>query len=83
MRTVEDLDRITPLIWRELNTIGIPFIRCGVFIMDEPNNIVHTFLSTPDGKAIAVFQLPFDIPGFVDSIVQHWQDKKVYRGLLG
>jgi signal transduction histidine kinase len=78
MRTVEDLDRITPLIWRELNTIGIPFIRCGVFIMDESNQVVHNFLSTPDGKAIAVFQLPFDAPGSLGSIVKHWQDKKIY-----
>jgi signal transduction histidine kinase/ketosteroid isomerase-like protein len=78
MRRVEDLDRITPLIWRELNTIGIPSIRCGVFIMDEPNHIVHTFLSTPDGKAIGVFHLPFDVPGFVGSIVKHWRDKKMF-----
>ena len=78
MRTIEDLDRITPLIWRELRAIGIPFIRCGVFIMDESNREVHSFLSTPDGKAIAVFQLPFDVPGFVEGIVKHWQDKKMY-----
>jgi len=78
MRTVEDLDRITPLIWRELNTIGIPFIRCGVFIMDEPNHVVHTFLSTPEGKAIAVFQLPFDVPGRLGGIVKHWLDKKIF-----
>jgi signal transduction histidine kinase len=78
MRTVEDLDRITPLIWRELNTMGIPFIRCGVFIMDEPNRVVHTFLSTPDGRAIAVFQLPFDTPGRLGAIVPHWQDEKIF-----
>jgi signal transduction histidine kinase len=78
MRTIEDLDRITPLIWRELQTIGIPFIRCGVFIMDEANHVVQSFLSTPDGKAIAVFQLPFNTPGRLGRIVPHWQDKKIF-----
>ncbi len=60
MRTTGDLDRITPLIWNELTTLGVPFIRCGVFIMDEPQQLIHTYLSTPDGKAIAAFQLPFN-----------------------
>ena len=35
MRTTNDLERITPLIWNELTILGVPFIRCGVFIMDE------------------------------------------------
>src|SRR5687768_2587379 len=51
MRTTKDLDRITPLIWKELTILGIPFIRCGVFIMDDAQQLIHTFLSTPDGKA--------------------------------
>ncbi len=59
MRSISDLDRITPLIWNELTTLGVPFIRCGVFIMDEQQQLIHTYLSTPDGKAIAAFQLPF------------------------
>src|SRR5204863_5032023 len=53
MRTTNDLERITPLIWNELKTLGVPFIRCGVFIVDEEHELVHTFLSTPDGKANA------------------------------
>ncbi len=60
MRTVTDLEKITPLIWNELTTLGVPFIRCGVFIMDEQLQQIHTYLSTPDGKAIAAFQLPFN-----------------------
>ena len=63
MRTIADLDRITPLIWNELTILGLPFIRCGVFIMDEFQKLIHTFLSTPDGKAIAAFHLPYDTPG--------------------
>ena len=63
MRTTNDLERITPLIWNELTTLGVPFIRCGVFIMDEEQKQVQSFLSTPDGKAIAAFRQPYNTPG--------------------
>ena len=35
MRAAADLERITPLIWRELVTLRVPFFRCGVFIISE------------------------------------------------
>jgi len=79
MRTTNDLERITPLIWRELTTIGVPFIRCGVFIMDEEQQQVHTFLSTPDGEAIAAFHQPYNAPGETAKIIAHWQKKKMYK----
>ncbi len=78
MRTIADLDRITPLIWNELTILGIPFIRCGVFIMDESQKLIHTFLSTPDGKAIAAFHIPYDTPGNISQVLSHWKDKKIY-----
>ena len=78
MRTISDLDRITPLIWNELTILGIPFIRCGVFIMDEMQQLIHTFLSTPDGKAIAAFHLSYDTPGNISKVVSNWKEKKNY-----
>jgi signal transduction histidine kinase len=78
MRTTHDLERITPLIWNELISIGVPFIRCGVFIMDDAQEQIHTFLSTPDGKAIGAFHLPYTSTNLSD-IVQHWRDKKIYK----
>jgi signal transduction histidine kinase len=78
MRTVSDLERITPLIWNELNILGIPFIRCGVFIMDEEQQLIHTFLSTPDGKAIAAFHLPYTTPGNIQNILSNWHNRKRY-----
>ncbi|HEX6848840.1 MAG TPA: ATP-binding protein [Chitinophagaceae bacterium] len=78
MRTVEDLDRITPLIWNELKTLKVPFIRCGVFIMDDSQQFIHTFLSTPDGKAIAAFHLPYNTPGNIALVISNWRDKKKY-----
>ena len=78
MRTIGDLDRITPLIWNELTILGIPFIRCGVFIMDDEQQQIHTFLSTPEGHAVAAFHLSYDTPGNFSDIVHHWRQKKIY-----
>ncbi len=45
MRTAEDLNRITPIIWRELKALEVPFIRSGVFIVDEANEKVQVFFN--------------------------------------
>jgi signal transduction histidine kinase len=79
MRTTADLDRITPLIWNELTTLGVPFIRCGVFIIDDAQQQVHTFLSAPDGKAIAAFHLPYDTSEQITQIVVNWRQNKIYK----
>lgn len=78
MRTTADLEKITPLIWNELNSLGVPFIRCGVFIMDAQQKVAHTYLSTPDGKAVASFDLPYDSPGSIAEIVSRWEKKEFY-----
>ncbi|MBS1543556.1 MAG: nuclear transport factor 2 family protein, partial [Bacteroidetes bacterium] len=78
MRTVQDLDRITPLIWRELTTLSIPFVRCGVFIIDDHEKLVHTFLSTPDGKAIAAFHLPFEMANNLAGAIDGWRRHQRY-----
>ncbi len=79
MRTTNDLEKITPLIWNELTTLNIPFNRSGVFIMDEQQQQVHTFLSTPDGKAIAAFHLPYTATLEIPQIVDHWRRKEIYK----
>jgi hypothetical protein len=78
MRTTGDLEKITPLIWNELTVLGVPFIRCGVFIMDDVQQVSHTYLSTPDGKAVAAFDLPYNTPGNISEIVNQWKNKKFY-----
>jgi signal transduction histidine kinase len=79
MRTTKDLERITPLIWNELTTLGVPFIRCGVFIMNDDTRQIETHLSTPDGEAIATFSLPYDAPGETSEILTHWRNKELYK----
>ncbi len=79
IRTTTDLQQITPLIWNELKTLGIPFIRCGVFIMDEEHELVHTYLSTPEGKAIAAFHLPFSGISVTEKCLPHWKNQTIYQ----
>ena len=80
MRTTKDLERITPLIWNELTTIGVPFIRCGVFIMNQEQQQINIFLSTPEGKDVAAaFHLPYTANDETMQIVSHWNRKEIHR----
>jgi signal transduction histidine kinase len=79
MRTTSDLERITPLIWNELKTLGVSFIRCGVFIIDEERQQVHTFLSTPDGKANASFTSPISTVSIIAEALPYWRKKEMYK----
>ncbi len=79
MRTSEDLNRITPIIWRELETLEVPFIRCGVFIVDEEKEKVQLYLTTPDGKSLGVLNLSFDANELTSNTVNHWKKNQVYK----
>ncbi|NGP75083.1 SnoaL-like domain-containing protein [Balneolaceae bacterium YR4-1] len=78
MRSAEDLQQITPIIWDELKTLDIPFIRCGVFIMDEENQLSHTYLSTSQGDPIAALHLPVEGISLVEQISNAWEKQEVY-----
>ncbi|GGD48172.1 ATP-binding protein [Muriicola marianensis] len=79
MRTTKDLERITPLIWNELTVLGVPFIRCGVFIVHESDSTVQAFLSAPDGKSLGAMRIPFDADKDTAATVAHWKKGEVYR----
>ncbi|MEZ2413937.1 ATP-binding protein [Muriicola sp. E247] len=79
MRSTEDLERITPLIWNELKALEIPFIRCGVFIIDESSKTVQAFLSAPDGHSLGAMKIPFDAEKVTAATVAHWKKNEVYR----
>ena len=79
MRTADDLNRITPIIWRELTILEVPFIRCGVFIVNEEEAKTHVYLSTPDGKALGVLNLAFDANTLTSNTVEYWRNKEVYK----
>ncbi|MGC9353456.1 MAG: hypothetical protein ACP5D9_06440, partial [Mariniphaga sp.] len=79
MRTSEDLNRITPIIWRELQTLKVPFIRCGVFIVDEEKEKVQVYLTTPDGKSLGVLNLSLDANELTSNAVNHWKKNQVYK----
>ncbi|MCS5491319.1 ATP-binding protein [Algoriphagus limi] len=79
MRKAEDLDKITPLLFKELNILGIPFIRCGVFIIHEKNEIVEAYLSSSEGESLGALRLPFNASDLTYQTVKAWRKEKVYR----
>ncbi|MGM0375760.1 MAG: GAF domain-containing sensor histidine kinase, partial [Bacteroidota bacterium] len=79
MRNAEDLKRITPVIWRELKELEVPFIRCGVFIIDEENKKTKAYLSTPSGEALAVLNLKFDENTLTKNTVDFWRKNQIYK----
>ncbi|HMB92436.1 MAG TPA: ATP-binding protein, partial [Rhodothermales bacterium] len=78
MRSADDLQRITPLIWRELTTLGVPFFRCGVFIMDEDTEQIQAFLTDPEGASLAALEIPYDSAPKTQEVVVYWHNKQVY-----
>lgn len=78
MRSRDDLNKITPLVWRELTTLKVPFIRCGIFIMDEENRSILCFLSTPDGKALGIFTMKIEETKLTTHIFNAWKASQVY-----
>jgi signal transduction histidine kinase len=79
MRTTEDLQQITPIIWRELKALEVPFIRCGVFIIDEEQAKTFVYLTTPEGKSLGVLNLSFDANELTTNTVEYWKKKQVYK----
>ncbi|TFV93637.1 GHKL domain-containing protein [Algoriphagus kandeliae] len=79
MRKAEDLDKITPLLFKELNILGIPFIRCGVFIIHEKNEIVEAYLSSSEGESLGALRLPFNASDLTYQTVKAWRKEEVYR----
>jgi serine phosphatase RsbU (regulator of sigma subunit) len=79
MRSTEDLKHITPLIWSELTNLDVPFIRCGVFIVDEKQDMVQVYLTTPDGKPLGVLNLHTNANELTSNTVEYWRKKKVYK----
>ncbi|MFC3416131.1 ATP-binding protein [Algoriphagus hitonicola] len=79
MRHADDLDRITPLIFKELTVLGVPFIRCGVFIINEKQKLVEAYLSSPEGNSLGVLRLPYRASELTFQTVEAWRRGKVLR----
>lgn len=79
MRTAADLNHVTPLIWRELKILEIPFFRCGVFIIDPEKRQLTYYLSDPKGNPLATLTIPFEAPDFILATVDHWKNGTVLK----
>ena len=58
--------------------MDVPFIRCGVFIIEEAREMTHVYLSAPDGHSLAVLNLPFNSNELTTNAVEHWRKGKVF-----
>ena len=81
MRTSEDLEKITPLIWKELTVLGIPFFRCGVFIVDEIAQNVQVLLTTPSGESQTSMVLPFGSSDVLNTTIKQWKKQDIFHDL--
>lgn len=79
MRKAEDLKEISPLIWEELQNMKVPFIRCGVFIIDEESQLVHIFLNTPKQESIAILHIPYVGIELAAKVYNAWQRQEIYK----
>ncbi len=78
MRTTEDLQRVTPLIWHALTKLDVPFSRCGVFIMDDETETIHSFVTTPEGEHLAALKVPYNSDPATIQSVDAWRHKRVF-----
>ncbi|WP_051229791.1 sensor histidine kinase [Psychroserpens burtonensis] len=81
MRNTKDLERITPLVWKELKTLGVPFFRCGIFIIREDEQMVHAYLSSPSGDSLAALHIGFDDTevAIIQPALTNWRLQKDYK----
>jgi signal transduction histidine kinase len=79
MRTVDDLQRITPIIWHELTALGVPFVRCGVFIIDEATEHIQVHLSSPNGSSLGALKLPYNSSELTVNAVNHWRQGIIFK----
>lgn len=78
MRTVADLDRVTPLLWQELTELGVPFVQCSVLIVDEAAAEVQALYSTPEGA----LTMPIAAHPVLEHVIERWHDREPFVGQL-
>ena len=81
MRTSKDLEYITPVVWRELTNLGVPFFRCGVLIANETSRQTQKFLTTPDGAPLGAFPLPFSTVPSIEAAIDHWRRGEMHTDM--
>lgn len=79
MRKAEDLEEISPLIWQELSKLQVPYIRCGIFIVEEENDLMHVFLNTQNQESIAALHIPFEATKLTQTVHFYWKKQNRHR----
>ena len=78
MRTQEDIEKITPLIFNELSNLGVKFIRCGVFIIHEKEEMIESYLSTSFGNSLGLLKVSYHNSNATYQLVEAWRKGDIY-----
>ncbi len=73
MRSAEDLQAITRIIWDELTHLGVPFTRCGIFIVHEDLRRVDAYLSGARGQHYGALKIPYGKHALIAQMVEAWR----------
>ena len=80
MRNTKDLEKITPLLWEELTLLNIPFSRSGIILIHaEEDKKIEIYLTTPEGKSIASFQIQAYQTAFSQKIFDYWNQQIILK----
>ena len=78
MESTSDLERISTMLWKELASFNVSFIRCGIVLIHEKEASMEVFLTRDDGSTFNPFHIPFEsLPIFPRTVVA-WQKQEIY-----
>jgi signal transduction histidine kinase len=78
MRTTDDFERVTPLLWQTLKVLGVTFHRCGMTIHDRETESVSMYLSDREGNPIASTDTSIDAHPMLRASYDAWMSGEPY-----
>ncbi len=79
MRTSHDIEYIPPVLWTEIKNLGLPFLRCGIFIFEEDKEAIDIYLTSPEGERLAQFSIPIADADFAQKALTQWKKREPYQ----
>ena len=76
MRASSDLERLTPLMWKELADAGVSFYRCGIFVVAKDRPRVRAILTDPQGESLAILDLAPGTHPLTERVLESWEAQR-------
>ena len=79
MDSISDLERISTILWTELTSFKVPFIRCGIVLIREGDQTLQVYLTRNDGTTFDPFRIPYtQLPTFPKAVAA-WKRQEHYN----